>query len=69
MCSLLFLVLGTEQEWKVAERTMETASSGLSSATNELSVASLRAKSASGDAYFSTYTNRYIFHFILVNIY
>ncbi|BBH09489.1 target of rapamycin, partial [Prunus dulcis] len=40
---------GTEQEWKVAERTMETASSGLSSATNELSVASLRAKSASGD--------------------
>ncbi|KAI5314407.1 hypothetical protein L3X38_043583 [Prunus dulcis] len=39
----------TEQEWKVAERTMETASSGLSSATNELSVASLRAKSASGD--------------------
>ncbi|KAL6211608.1 hypothetical protein ACLB2K_016831 [Fragaria x ananassa] len=40
---------GTEHEWKLAQSTMETASSGLSSATNELSIASLKAKSASGD--------------------
>ncbi|XP_050364402.1 uncharacterized protein LOC126783062 [Argentina anserina] len=39
----------TEQEWKLAQSTMETASSGLSSTTNELSLASLKAKSASGD--------------------
>ncbi|PRQ23333.1 hypothetical protein RchiOBHm_Chr6g0260201 [Rosa chinensis] len=39
----------TEQEWKLAQSTMETASSGLSSATNELNIASLKAKSASGD--------------------
>ncbi|KAK9901955.1 hypothetical protein M0R45_001825 [Rubus argutus] len=39
----------TEQEWKLAQSTMETASSGLSSATNELSIASLKAKSASGE--------------------
>nr|XP_011458374.1 PREDICTED: serine/threonine-protein kinase SMG1-like [Fragaria vesca subsp. vesca] len=38
-----------EHEWKLAQSTMETASSGLSSATNELSIASLKAKSASGD--------------------
>ncbi|PRQ23388.1 putative non-specific serine/threonine protein kinase [Rosa chinensis] len=39
----------TEQEWKLAQSTMETASSGLSSATNELNIGSLKAKSASGD--------------------
>ncbi|KAK9942266.1 hypothetical protein M0R45_007941 [Rubus argutus] len=39
----------TEQEWKLVQSTMETASSGLSSATNELSIASLKAKSASGE--------------------
>ncbi|PRQ23339.1 putative non-specific serine/threonine protein kinase [Rosa chinensis] len=42
-------VTGTEQEWKLAQSTMETASSGLYSATNELGNASLKAKSASGD--------------------
>lgn len=39
----------TEQEWKLAQSNMEAASSGLCSATNELSIASLKAKSASGD--------------------
>ncbi|KAM2903393.1 hypothetical protein COP2_003214 [Malus domestica] len=39
----------TEQEWKLAQSTVETASSGLSSATKELSIATLKAKSASGD--------------------
>ncbi|EXB63651.1 Serine/threonine-protein kinase SMG1 [Morus notabilis] len=38
-----------EQEWKHAQSTVEAASSGLYSATNELCVASLKAKSASGD--------------------
>lgn len=46
--SFLLLVLGTEQEWKLAQSTMEAASNGLYSATNELCVASLKAKSASG---------------------
>jgi hypothetical protein len=44
----LFLILGTEQEWKLAQSTMEAASNGLYSATNELCIASLKAKSASG---------------------
>ncbi|KAM3220199.1 hypothetical protein P3S67_019940 [Capsicum chacoense] len=39
----------TEQEWKLAQSNMEAASSGLFSATNELCVASVKAKSASGD--------------------
>ncbi|CAN4112297.1 unnamed protein product [Withania somnifera] len=39
----------TEQEWKLAQSNMESASSGLFSATNELCVASVKAKSASGD--------------------
>ncbi|KAJ0077716.1 hypothetical protein Patl1_36279 [Pistacia atlantica] len=39
----------TEQEWKLAESSMEAASNGLYSATNELCIASLKAKSASGD--------------------
>lgn len=39
----------TEQEWKLAQNTLEAASNGLYSATNELCIASLKAKSASGD--------------------
>ncbi|EEF43338.1 conserved hypothetical protein [Ricinus communis] len=39
----------TEQEWKLAQSSMEAASSGLYSATNELCAASLKAKSASGE--------------------
>lgn len=62
MFALLFHILGTEQEWKLAQSTMETASSGLSSATNELSIASLKAKSASGPAFSFTHTNKYTFH-------
>ncbi|WCJ33820.1 Serine/threonine-protein kinase SMG1 [Euphorbia peplus] len=39
----------TEQEWKLAQSSMEAASNGFYSATNELRAASLKAKSASGD--------------------
>ncbi|KAL2328900.1 hypothetical protein Fmac_022327 [Flemingia macrophylla] len=39
----------TEQEWKLAQCTVEAASNGLYSATNELCIVSLKAKSASGD--------------------
>uniref|UniRef100_A0A7N0T1F2 non-specific serine/threonine protein kinase n=1 Tax=Kalanchoe fedtschenkoi TaxID=63787 RepID=A0A7N0T1F2_KALFE len=39
----------TEQEWKVAQSSMEAASNNLLSATNELRVASLKAQTASGD--------------------
>lgn len=39
---------GIEQEWKLAQSSMEAASNGLFSATNELCIASLKAKSASG---------------------
>ncbi|ESW03895.1 hypothetical protein PHAVU_011G050300 [Phaseolus vulgaris] len=39
----------TEQEWKLAQCTVEAASNGLYTATNELCIASLKAKSASGD--------------------
>ncbi|XP_073014956.1 uncharacterized protein [Primulina eburnea] len=39
----------SEQEWKQAQSNMEAASSGLVSASNELHVAALKAKSASGD--------------------
>ncbi|KAL0334792.1 UNVERIFIED_CONTAM: hypothetical protein Sradi_4691100 [Sesamum radiatum] len=38
-----------EKEWKLAQSNMEAASSGLVCATNELSIASVKAKSASGD--------------------
>ncbi|XVE67428.1 hypothetical protein DITRI_Ditri08aG0160200 [Diplodiscus trichospermus] len=39
----------TEQEWRLAQSNMEVASNGLYAATNELCIASLKAKSASGD--------------------
>ncbi|KAI4298401.1 hypothetical protein L6164_031967 [Bauhinia variegata] len=39
----------TEQEWKLAQSTVDAASNGLYTATNELCIASLKAKSASGD--------------------
>ncbi|TKY67498.1 Serine/threonine-protein kinase SMG1 [Spatholobus suberectus] len=39
----------TEQEWKLAQCTVEAASNGLYTATNELCIVSLKAKSASGD--------------------
>lgn len=39
---------GIEQEWRLAQSNMEAASSGLYSASNELSVASVKVKSASG---------------------
>ncbi|PON53043.1 Serine/threonine protein kinase [Trema orientale] len=39
----------TEQEWKITQSAIEAASNGLYSATNELRIASLKAKSASGD--------------------
>ncbi|KAL2477059.1 uncharacterized protein Fot_46073 [Forsythia ovata] len=38
-----------EKEWKLAQSNMEAASSGLVSATNELCIASVKAKSTSGD--------------------
>lgn len=41
-------LLGTEQEWKLAQSAMEGATIGLHSATNELCIASLKAQSASG---------------------
>ena len=41
-------VIGSEQEWKLAQCTVEAASNGLYTATNELYIASLKAKSASG---------------------
>ncbi|KAK6159421.1 hypothetical protein DH2020_006735 [Rehmannia glutinosa] len=45
----LLVNIEAEKEWKLAQSNMEAASSGLVSATNELSVASVRAKTASGD--------------------
>ncbi|KAM7482555.1 hypothetical protein LguiB_007138 [Lonicera macranthoides] len=39
----------SEQEWKFAQSKMEAASDGLFSASNELCIASVKAKSASGD--------------------
>lgn len=45
---LFFVYPGAEQEWKLAQITMDAASNGLFSATNELSIASVKAKSASG---------------------
>ncbi|GMH23554.1 hypothetical protein Nepgr_025397 [Nepenthes gracilis] len=38
-----------EQEWKLVQSNVEAASNGLFSATNDLSIASMKAKSASGD--------------------
>ncbi|PSS26075.1 Serine/threonine-protein kinase [Actinidia chinensis var. chinensis] len=38
-----------EQEWKLAQNNMEAASNGLFSVTNDLCIASVKAKSASGD--------------------
>ncbi|ERN17677.1 uncharacterized protein LOC18446022 isoform X1 [Amborella trichopoda] len=38
-----------EHDWKLAQSSMEAATSGLFSATNELSIALVKAKSASGD--------------------
>ncbi|XP_058069212.1 uncharacterized protein LOC131218594 isoform X2 [Magnolia sinica] len=38
-----------EQDWKLAQTSMEAAANGLFSATNELHIASVKAKSASGD--------------------
>ncbi|XP_077233177.1 uncharacterized protein LOC143875497 [Tasmannia lanceolata] len=38
-----------EEEWKVAQSSMEAAASSLFSATNELCIASMKEKSASGD--------------------
>ncbi|CAL5385725.1 unnamed protein product [Camellia sinensis] len=38
-----------EQEWNLAQSNMEAASNGLFSTTNELCIASVKAKSASGD--------------------
>lgn len=46
-----FPVIGTEQEWKLAQCTVEAASNGLYTATNELCIASLKAKSASGGSH------------------
>ena len=40
--------VGTEQEWKLAQSSMEAASNGLYAVANELCNASLKAKSASG---------------------
>lgn len=48
----LRLLLGTEQEWKLAERSMEAASNELYAATNNLRIANLKMKSASGHASF-----------------
>ncbi|CBI32522.3 unnamed protein product, partial [Vitis vinifera] len=39
----------TEQEWKLAQSSVEAASNGLYTATNELCIASVKAKSASAD--------------------
>lgn len=51
--SFLVPVIGTEHEWKLAQSTVEAASNGLYTATNELCIASLKAKSASGEKHFS----------------
>lgn len=40
--------LGAEQEWKLAQNNLGTAANSLLLATNELSIASVKAKSASG---------------------
>ncbi|KAJ0087801.1 hypothetical protein Patl1_32987 [Pistacia atlantica] len=45
----------TEQEWKLAESSMEAASNGLYSATSELCIASLKAKSASASVALSAF--------------
>ena len=46
---LLFpCIIGAEQEWKLAKNDMEAAANSLFSATRELTMASAKAKSASG---------------------
>lgn len=47
-CIASCTILDIEQEWKLAQSSLEAASTGLYSATNELSIASVKAKSASG---------------------
>lgn len=47
-----FVVLGAEQEWKHAQSSVEAASNSLYTATNELGIASVKAKSASGSVTF-----------------
>lgn len=44
----VLFISGAEQEWKLAQITMDAASNALFSASNELSIASVKAKSASG---------------------
>lgn len=52
-CVLFFFSMsGTEQEWKLAQSNMEIASSSLFTATNELCIASVKSKSASGEIWF-----------------
>ena len=46
---LLVFASGAEKEWKLAKNNVEAASGDLASATNELSIASVKAKSASGE--------------------
>lgn len=50
LCMILSLMYlsGAEQEWKLAQSSMEAATNSLFSAANELSIASATAKSASG---------------------
>lgn len=47
-CTVSFYLTDSEQEWKLAQSKMEAASDGLFSASNELCIASVKAKSASG---------------------
>ena len=51
-CMESFPLSGTEQEWKFAQSNMEAASSGLVSASNELCIASVKVKAASGNLVF-----------------
>ena len=50
-CVVFFCVSGAEQEWKLAQNNMEAASNGLFSVTNDLCIASVKAKSASGHVF------------------
>ena len=52
MYGFMFIVLGAEQEWKLAQSSVEAASNSLYTATNELCIASVKAKSASGSVTF-----------------
>lgn len=55
---------GAEQEWKLSQSNMEVASSSLVSATNELCMASAKAKSATGEV---SYTSKMFFVFPLAS--